>query len=135
MEIHESRRQAWIAERLTRLDKALTDDEADALENYVMCESILGGSARTLDFDRVRGNGNCEPLNERWIAKLAKHNVVRGYLSKREMETLSIFVKMMSTEDAPSEAEAAILLGLPGRDKRSAWIECIRTIAGKLVRD
>lgn len=137
MEISELERANWIDARLMPLDRLLSDDEANALEDYVACECVLGGSARCVDYagDRVQtSRGEMELISEKWLCQLAAHKEKKQRLQKRDLAILSTFTRQMSMDDAPSDAEAAISLGLQGSDRRLAWVQCVAEVARRLVK-
>src|SRR5688572_26027308 len=43
-------RQLYVRRRLTELDKALSDDEAEALERWLDCEEMLQGRVKISDY-------------------------------------------------------------------------------------
>lgn len=137
MEVSEVERQSWIDARLTPLDRALTDDESNALEEYVMCEAILAGTARCVDYagDRVQtSRGDMELISDRWLVKLSNHMVNKKRLRGRDLQILTTFTLQMTSSDNPiSDAEAAIILGLQGSDRRAAWVECVVEAARRLT--
>ena len=137
MELPELERGAWIDARRTPLDRLLSDDEADALEDYVACECVLAGNARCVDYagDRVQtSRGEMDLISSDWLENLEGHIAVKKRLRRRDLQILTTFVRQMSNDDAPSDAEAAISLGLEGSDRRGAWYEAVWLVARKLVR-
>lgn len=136
MELPELERGAWIDARRTPLDRLLSDDEASALEDYVACECVLAGNARCADYtgDRVQtARGEMQLIDDSWRSNIKRHVVLRYHLQRRDLQILTTFVRQMSNDDAPSDAEAAISLGLQGSDRRAAWVECVAGVAKKLV--
>lgn len=136
MEISEAERPHWIDARRTPLDRVLSDDEANALEQYVMCEQWLAGNPRGSDYsgDRVQSSRlDMQHLPDDWRDEIKRHVVLRHRLPKRDLEILSIFCQQMSMDCSMSDAEAAISLGLQGSDRRLAWVKCVAEVARKLV--
>lgn len=137
MEVSEAERPGWLDARRTPLDRLLTDDEANALEEYVACESILAGTARCVDYagDRVQtSRGDMEIISDRWLIKLSNHVVNKHCLTGRDLQILTTFTLQMTSSDNPiSDAEAAISLGLQGSDRRAAWVEAVADVARKLA--
>lgn len=136
MELPDHERASWIDARRTPLDRALSDEEANALEDYVMCEQWLAGNPRGSDYsgDRVQTNrGEMQHLPDEWRPEIKAHVVLRYRLSHHELKILSTFTQQMGNDFAPSEAEAAIIFQLPGSDRRAAWVACVAGVARKLV--
>jgi hypothetical protein len=137
-DVSEAQRDAWIAERMTPLDRMLDDDQAAALELYVDCEQLLAGNARCGDYtgDRVMTSrsGGMSPLPDDRMAALAAHQEVKRKLGGPERNVLAIFVAQMIGALAPTEAQAGIMLGLVGKDKRAAYYWAVRDCARALVR-
>lgn len=136
MEISEAERSHWIDARLTPLDRALTDDEARALEDYCDCERWLAGNPRGVDYagDRVQSSRlDMRHLPEEWGDQIKNHVVRKYRLPRRDLQILTTFVHQMTSDDALSDAEAAISLGLQGSDRRAAWVECVAGVVRKLV--
>jgi hypothetical protein len=136
MEVSEAERPGWLDARRTPLDRLLTDDEANALEEYVTCESILAGTARCVDYagDRVQtSRGDMEIISDRWLIKLSNHLVTKKRLRRRDLEIISTFCQQMGNDFPISDAEAAISLGLQGSDRRAAWVEAVAEVARKIA--
>lgn len=136
MELPELERQAWIDARRTPLDRLLSDDEANALEDYVVCEQWLAGNPRGADYagDRVQSSRmDMQHLPDEWRDDIKRHVVLRYRLSGRVLQVLTTFVQQMTSDSPISDAEAAISLGLQGSDRRAAWVSCIASVARKLV--
>lgn len=137
MEQPESERAGWIDVRLTPLDRILTDDEARALEGYCLCEMICMGSARCADYagDRVQtSRSDMSVLSDDWLTRLAAHAAAKARLGGPERNVLAVFVRQYVGEDgAPSAAEAALVLGLRGQDRRASWWEAVKDAAAVLA--
>jgi hypothetical protein len=56
-QLPDSEQARYLGDRLTALDKALTDSEAMAVECWLDCEELLQGRARTADYDGGAGGG------------------------------------------------------------------------------
>lgn len=136
MELPDHERASWIDARRTPLDRALSDEEANALEDYVMCEAILAGSARCADYcgDRVQtARAEMQHISDSWRSNLLAHESLSKRLNQHDAQILSTFTQQMGNDFAPSDAEAAILFQLPGSDRRAAWVACVAAVARKLV--
>lgn len=136
MEVSEAERPSWIEARLTPLDRALTDEEANALEQFVNCEQWLAGNPRGSDYagDRVQSSRvDMQHLPDEWREEISNHVVRKHRLPGRDLQVLTTFVQQMTSDNAPSDAEAAISLGLQGSDRRAAWVECVAGAARRLV--
>jgi hypothetical protein len=138
MEQPEHERAGWIDARLTPLDRLLSDDEAHALEGYCLCEMIRMGSARCADYagDRVQtSRSDMTALPDDWLARLAAHASVKARLGGPDRNVMAIFVaQYVSGDGVPSAAEAALMLGLRGRDRRATWWEAVKGVAAVLAR-
>jgi len=55
-ELPDGERQLYVRRRLTELDKALGDDEAEALERWLDCEEMLCGRVKIGDYGDRTGN-------------------------------------------------------------------------------
>lgn len=136
MEVSEAERPSWIEARLTPLDRALTDEEANALEQFVNCEQWLAGNPRGSDYagDRVQSSRvDMQHLPDEWREEIRQHVECKTSLHSRDLQVLTTFVQQMTSDNSPSDAEAAISLGLQGSDRRAAWVECVAEVARKLV--
>jgi len=137
MEMGADERELWLIERMTPLDKLLTDDEAAALEAYFDAEQMLAGNARSSDYvgDRVMSSrvGGMSPLPDAWVPIIAAHHAIRARLRSSEIETLALFV-VQQAGNPISDAQCAIRLGLAGRKRGKAYVQavarCARRIAG-----
>ncbi len=120
---------------LTALDKALDDDQANALEDYWQAELVLSGNARCGDYtgDRVMTSREyMTPIADRWLPLLVKHYGVKVMLTERDRFTLALFCEQMNGADL-SDAQCALKMGLPGRDKSAAWVSELARISSRLV--
>jgi hypothetical protein len=126
--------QAWLEARMTPLDRCLSDEQAEALELYVMCEQMLAGSARCADYagDRVQtSRSDMSPMNDRWLIRLACHAELKKRLSETDRAMLALFTEQQEGK-GPSDAMAALRFGLPARDKARAWVQALALVAGRL---
>lgn len=136
MELPELERKAWIDARRTPLDRALSDDEASALEDYATCEQWLAGNPRGSDYsgDRVQSSRlDMQHLPDDWRDEIKRHVVLKYRLRRRDLQILTTFVSQMTDDNAMSDAEAAISLGLQGSGRRLSWVKCVAEVARKLV--
>lgn len=137
MEIPSNQRDAWLADRMTPLDKLLSDDEAASLELYFDCEQKLAGNARSSDYagDRVMSSrsGGMSPLPDAWVEIIAQHMTRKRCLTAFDVRVLSLFVAQQAGE-LISDAQAALMLGLPGRKRRKLYVQtvarCARVLSG-----
>src|SRR6185503_8967379 len=74
-ELPDGERQLYVRRRLTELDKALGDDEAEALERWLDCEEMLCGRVKIGDYgDRTGGgSGMASPVPDRLVEALEAH--------------------------------------------------------------
>lgn len=120
---------------LTELDKALDDEQAAALEDYWQAENVLAGNARGSDYagDRVMTSREyMTPIADRWLPLLAIHKKRKSLLSLREVEILNYFCEQMNGADL-SDAQCALKLELPGRNKARAWQDEVKRVAERLA--
>lgn len=131
-------RRMELSSLLTELDRLLTDEEALTLERYVANEEMLAGQPRVPEWlgERVQTSARMSaPLPDDALEALAAHTVAKKALPRPTREVLAIFVaQQLGGEDAPSAAEAGLMRGLPGRDKRRAWWHAVAAAAARLVR-
>jgi hypothetical protein len=138
-DVSEAQREGWIAERMTPLDRMLDDDQSAALEAYVDCERLLAGNARCGDYtgDRVMTSraGGMSPLPDDRMPELARHSAVKLSLSGPQRNIMAVFVAQQSGALSWTEPQAAIRLGLPGKDKRQAYYMAVMEVSIVLVRN
>lgn len=89
-------RAAYLADRLTDLDRALDCIEAEALERWLDCEELLQGCARIVDYDGgSRGSGQPTPLADDDMDALKLHADAKRRLSRGALDTLAWLGAMM----------------------------------------
>jgi hypothetical protein len=100
-ELPELERARYLNDRLTGLDKALSDDEARAVECWLDCEEILRGRARTTDYSGSGGGsfGPASPIASDCMEALEGHAEARKTLSLANRRTLAILSEMMEGRD------------------------------------
>lgn len=130
-------RQSELKHLLTPLDLMLGESEALALEQYCDAEEMLAGSTRTHNWDPPvqASGGQGAPLPDEALEALAAHVVAKKALPRPTRDVLAIFVaQQLGAEGAPSAAEAGLMRGLPGRNRRRAWWHAVAVAAARLVR-
>jgi hypothetical protein len=130
-------RLAALPGLLTSLDALLTDEEADCLERFLDCEALLAGNAPCGDYDgdRVQSSPHRRsPLPDASMARLKAHAAGKARLSAPSREAMLFFMaQMWGWDGAPSAAQAAMLLGLPGRNRRRAFEEAVKRAGAELA--
>lgn len=93
----QAQRQAYVRRRLTALDRALTDDEAAALEEWLICEEMRDGRAKGQSWGDSGGGGNVRPspLPDRMMARMRRHADRRRRIPAVHLATLNGFAAMM----------------------------------------
>lgn len=93
----ESERVTYVRRRLTALDRALTDDEAAALEEWLLCEELLSGSAKGQSWgDRTGGgSGRASPIPDRMMERMKRHAELKRLIPGTHRATLHRFAAMM----------------------------------------
>lgn len=100
-ELPEHERLRYLNERLTGIDKALTDDEALGVECWLDCEEILQGRAASSDFNgssRVQASRGMT-LPEDCMDMLKQHAAVKKRLAPHHLRTLAVLGSMMQGRD------------------------------------
>jgi hypothetical protein len=90
-------RQLYVRRRLTALDRALTDDEAAALEEWLICEEVLSGRAKGQSWgDRTGGGaGRASPIPDRMMERLQRHAELQRTMPGANAATLRRFAELM----------------------------------------
>lgn len=96
-ELPEYARDAYIDERLTELDRALSCDEAEALERWLDAEQLLQGRPATIG-EGGGGGGRSSLLADDVMDALAEHAEVKASLGLHSRRVLARLAQMM---DAP----------------------------------
>lgn len=74
-----------LRRKLTKLDRALTDDEAYALDRAFSAWLILNGKSKSVDFMSVGGGSETsEPLNDAELKEASAFRIMRGLLGSYE---------------------------------------------------
>lgn len=93
-------REQYVRRRLTLLDKALTDEEAEALEEWLLCEELLSGKAKVGNYnDSVGGAGKPSLLPDSMMSRLRRHARLKRAIAGQHAEALYQLRLMM---DAPA---------------------------------
>lgn len=94
----DAQRQTYVRRRLTALDRALTDDEAAALEEWLICEEMLSGRTKGQSWgDRTGGgSGQRSPVPDSMMARMERHAELRRRMPVPLLFTLIHFATMMS---------------------------------------
>jgi hypothetical protein len=135
-------RERRIAEdndaRPTPLDVLLTDEEADALEEYAWCKTCLEGVARTIDYsgDRVQtARSAMTLLPDGQLARLRTHVERRLLLPPRTRSALDLFVEQQECcEGVPSDAQIGLTLDPHDSTPADSWRQIVVVAARTLVR-
>lgn len=129
-------RQLYVRRRLTELDKALSDDEAEALERWLDCEELLQGRVKISDYgDRTGGgSGQASPVPDRVIAAMEDHAQAKRRMPRHMRAVLQLLGRMM---EAPAwdYAVAGQLIGARTEDHKAKrrFIEACRNAAAFLA--
>lgn len=95
-ELPDGERQLYVRRRLTELDKALSDDEAEALERYLDCEETLGGRGAISNFSgSSRVTGAASPVPDSVMEKLKLHAADKRLLPPSHAQVLNVLARMM----------------------------------------
>jgi len=136
--------EQWLEERmrdlggmLTELDRLLDDEETSVLERFCANEEMLMGNARCPQWtgERVQTSAvSIAPLHDDALPALAGHARAKQALDPGIKLVLLVFVnQQLGMEGAPTAAQAAIQLGLPGKHRRQAWHLAVKAAAVHLV--
>ena len=130
-------RRTDLAGMLTELDRLLSDEEAIALERFCDCEEARAGNARCPEWlaERVQTSAaNYAPINDDRMQLLIVHGSVKRALPPYLGVVLQVFVsQQLCLPGAPSDAQAAIRLGIPGKHRSHAWHLAVKAAAVHLV--
>lgn len=90
-------RHAYVRRRLTALDRALTDDEASALEEWLLCEEILSGRAKGQSWGDASGGGTGRPspIPDRMMGVMRRHADLNRRMPRLHRVTLDRLAAMM----------------------------------------
>lgn len=93
----ELQRVTYVRRRLTALDRALTDDQAAALEEWLICEELLAGSAKGQSWgDRTGGGGSGRsPIPDGMMARMRRHAELQRRIPRAHLAVLNAFAAMM----------------------------------------
>jgi hypothetical protein len=95
-ELHEMERQRYVRRRLTALDRALDDDEADALERWLLCEEMLAGRVKIGNYGDQTGGGknNASPIPDSMIVLVQAHMRDKRLLDRASLRVLAKLAEM-----------------------------------------
>ena len=128
--------QIYLRRRLTELDKALGDDEAEALEAWLDAEEILSGRVKIGDYgDRTGGgSGMASPVPDRVVGALRAHAMAKRAMPHHMRRVLTLLAMMM---EAPEwdYAQAGRMIGWSGDDReaRRRFINAVQGAAAFLA--
>lgn len=90
-------RHAYVRRRLTVLDRALSDNEAAALDEWLICEELLDGRAKGQSWcdGGGGGDGRPSPISDRMMARMERHAELRRRMPGVHRITLQRFAAMM----------------------------------------
>ncbi len=90
-------RRVYVSRRLTPLDRALNDDEASALEEWLLCQEMLAGRAKGQSWGDTAGGGATQrsPIPDRMMRRLQLHARLQRHMPARHQITLQAFAAMM----------------------------------------
>lgn len=135
-ELSDRERQLYVRRRLTDLDKALDDDEAEALERWLDCEDMLQGRVKISDYgDRTGGgSGQASPVPDRVIMAMEAHAWAKRGMPAHMRAVLLLLGRMMETP-AWDYAAAGRLIGGYAEDRvaQKRFIEACRNAAAYLA--
>jgi hypothetical protein len=97
-DLADAERQRYVSRRLTALDRALDDDEAAALDEWLVCEELLNGRTKSGDWgDRTSGGGGwASPIPDTMMARCARHAALKRRLPAIHLEALYALTVMSS---------------------------------------
>jgi hypothetical protein len=74
-DLPEIERERYVRRRLTKLDLALSDEQAEAVEEWLLCEELLSGRVKISDYgDRTGGgSGRASPVPDALMGRLREH--------------------------------------------------------------
>lgn len=100
-DLPDAERVLYVKRRLTPLDKALDDVEAEALETWLACEEWLSGRAKIGDYGAGAGGGNARTsqLPDRIMPLLAGHALMKRRLRPGYRRALGMLALMMESKD------------------------------------
>jgi hypothetical protein len=95
-DLPELEREAYVRRRLTKLDLALSDEQAEAVEEWLLCEEVLSGRVKISDYgDRTGGgSGRASPVPDALMGRLKSHARLKKHLSYRATHMLNLLQHM-----------------------------------------
>jgi len=93
----EGYRKRSLRNRLTKLDKALTDQEAYALDRAFSAWLALNGKSKSVDFMSVGGgSGQSEPLNDTELKEANAFRIMKGLAGAQARFAMSKLFEAMA---------------------------------------
>lgn len=100
-EVSEHERAAYVSRRLTALDRALRDEEAQALEEWLLCHELLNGRAQSSNYgDRtLTGRWLLGPISDAMMPRVNNHARNLPSIPARHRRILDALAAMMSSRE------------------------------------
>lgn len=100
-EVPEHERVAYVSRRLTALDRRLSDTEAQALEEWLLCHELLNGAAKIPSYgDRSYSGGRgSSPIPDRMMARVGQHMEICKHTPIIHRRILDMLAVMMTSRD------------------------------------
>lgn len=137
-ELSESERTKFLAHRLTALDKALSDEAAIALEQWLNCEETLSGRTKSANWgDRTGGgSGQRSPVPDRMLDQLKVHHAQKRSRSALDLQLLQQLGLMVQSRDWDFGVAGRIMFGreLKYQKAKAKWIEAVADAAERLAQ-
>lgn len=100
-EVPEHERPAYVSRRLTALDRRLSDAEAQALEEWLLCHELLNGSAKIPSYgDRSQCEGvKFSPIRDSMMKRVNRHAQNLRSIPVGHRRILDALAAMMSSRE------------------------------------
>jgi hypothetical protein len=130
--------QRYVRRRLTMLDRALDDAEAAALDEWLLCEELLSGRAKSGGWGQdgdVAYSGRASPIPDAMVARVGRHAAMKRRLPNIHLEALYLLTVMSSAPYWDLGAAGVQLCGPQGSyyKARKRFIERIKAAANLLA--
>lgn len=135
-DLPELERERYVRRRLTKLDLALTDEQAEAVEEWLLCEELLAGRVKISDYGGRTGGGSgqASPIPDALMGRLRAHATVGVRLGRGCVAFHRLRLMMDSREWALTDWDIRAICQAAAYLNRCKQAACVQSAEHRIVK-